>query len=191
MMALGIATGRLALYVPYWTMLVAAAILYGLAFIISSFTTAVWQLYLSYGVIGGISCSLSFVPAVSSMQQWFKKRRGITSNTATVRWLILKGLATGIGVSGSGIGNLTIPYILAPIIENYGWRTTMRIWAGIGFVLLLVAAALVKKRAPARSSSIPVKTLFTTWNFNIICASSFVGSIGYLMPFSMCFICLC
>jgi MFS family permease len=53
-----------------------------------------WQIFLAQGVAGGLGLGLLFLPAISTIPQWFKRRRA---------------LATGIVVSGSSIGGVVFP----------------------------------------------------------------------------------
>ena len=55
--------------------------------VISSFATALWHLYLSYGVIVGMGAAMSYIPAVGVVPMYFRKKLG---------------LAIGISVAGGG-----------------------------------------------------------------------------------------
>lgn len=60
-------------------------------FLLASFVTKLWQLYLTQGLLVGISFSLIFIPASLTIPTWFLKRRAT---------------AMGITVSGGGFGGL-------------------------------------------------------------------------------------
>lgn len=60
-------------------------------FLLASFATKLWQLYLTQGLLVGISFSLIFIPASLTIPTWFFKRRAT---------------AMGITVSGGGFGGL-------------------------------------------------------------------------------------
>ena len=66
-------------------------------FIAASFTTQIWQLFLSQGILVGMGCGLIYVPTLPIVSQWFHKRRG---------------LANGITSAGSGIGGLAMQFKL-------------------------------------------------------------------------------
>src|SRR5262245_11021131 len=51
--------------------------LIGLGYLLMSQITALWQLYLFYGVIVGAGLGGTFVPLVSTTTRWFVKRRGL------------------------------------------------------------------------------------------------------------------
>lgn len=57
-----------------------------------------WQLYLTQGVIVGVSYACCYLPCISVVSLWFDRRRG---------------LAVGVTVSGSGLGGLA----MAPILQ--------------------------------------------------------------------------
>ena len=59
--------------------------------------SALWQLYLFYGVIVGIGMSGIAVPQMSSVARWFVTRRS---------------MMTGIVMAGMGIGGLIAPLVI-------------------------------------------------------------------------------
>ena len=69
-------------------------LLIGLGYLLMSQISAVWQLYLFYGVIIGAGMGGSFIALLSSVARWFVKRRG---------------MMTGIVMAGIGIGTLIGP----------------------------------------------------------------------------------
>lgn len=46
----------------------------------------------------------------------------------------LRALATGISVCGSGIGTLVLARLNSILVDNYGWRVTLLVQAGICIV---------------------------------------------------------
>jgi len=69
----------------------AGGILMALGLILSSAVANLWQLYLFYGIIGGIGSSTIWVPFTSVIMKWFEQKRG---------------LAMGVALSGYGLGSL-------------------------------------------------------------------------------------
>ena len=61
---------------------------------LSSQVNALWQLYVTYGLIFGMGEGAGFTTTTSTTARWFLKRRG---------------LALGMVASGAGIGTLIIP----------------------------------------------------------------------------------
>ncbi|KAI5726349.1 hypothetical protein M8J76_001091 [Diaphorina citri] len=87
------------------TVSIVGSILGALSFVISSFSTSVEMLYITYGVMGGIGFGLIYVPAVITTGFYFE------------RW---RALATGIAVCGSGIGTFIFAPFSTFLIESVG-----------------------------------------------------------------------
>ena len=86
---------------------------------------SLWQVYLGWGVGVGICVGFSYVPAIGAVQLWFVKRRGF---------------ASGIAVSGIGLGTLCGPLAAAELIDWLGWRGA---WTALGGVTLVGGAMAV------------------------------------------------
>jgi MFS family permease len=118
--AVGAFTGPLTDRVgPRWLCLLgAAAFLGGLG--LASRATALWQIYATYSLLVGLAVGSTYVPSVSTVQRWFVRRRA---------------LASGVAVSGIGVGTLLGPIVATALTGAHGWRTTY-------LLVGLVAAAL-------------------------------------------------
>jgi MFS family permease len=92
--------------------------------------SAVWQLYLFFGVIVGIGMGGAFIPLLSTIARWFVKKRG---------------MMTGIVAAGTGIGALVGPPVASRFISMYGWRASYAIMGCIVFAVVVLAAQLIKK----------------------------------------------
>jgi len=113
--------------------------LLGLGYLLMSQISAVWQLYLFYGVIIGTGMSGSWVPLLSTVARWFVKRRTIM---------------TGIVVTGSGIGGLVGPPVSNWLISTYNWRLSYII-LGSAVLVIVVSAAQFLRRDPAKTRQVP------------------------------------
>lgn len=113
------------------------------------------------GLLGGGTTVPPFVKAISSR---FTKRRG---------------LALGIGATGSGVGGLVLPFYMVYMLGHYGWRAAI-----VGLALLIVgvsvpAALLWLPRGvppaarPARSSGNPFAFLARSASFRLIVLAIF------------------
>lgn len=91
-----------------------------------------WQVFAGYGLGVGIGMGAAYVPAVAALQRWFNRKRG---------------LATGIAVSGIGVGTLAGPPLAKLLIDSFGWRGA---WIGLALVALAAAlfAMVTVKRSP-------------------------------------------
>lgn len=114
-----------------WVILLGIVILSG-GYLIASTASQLWQVYLGYGLGVGLGIGLVYTPAVGAVQPWFVRRRG---------------MATGIAVSGIGVGTLCAAPFAAALIHAGGWRFA---YAGLAVVVLIlgVIAALLIDAAP-------------------------------------------
>ncbi|CAH1712499.1 uncharacterized protein LOC114123947 isoform X2 [Aphis gossypii] len=87
-----------------------------IAFASAAYVESLYQLMFCYGFIGGIGFSMIYVSAVLIPGFYFDKWRA---------------LATGIAVCGSGIGTFVLAPLNAFLVENYGWRVTIMVQAGL------------------------------------------------------------
>ena len=91
-------------------------------------------MFLAYGLGVGIGIGMAYVPAVGAVQRWFVRRRG---------------LASGLAVSGIGLGTLGVPPLAALLIEWSGWRGA---YLALGIAALIVGctAALLIEASPEK-----------------------------------------
>jgi len=109
-------------------------LLLGLGYFLISQISAVWHLYLSYGVLVGAGMGGSFIPLISTVARWFVKKRN---------------LMTGIVASGTGIGALIGPPVANRLISTYGWRVSYTVLGCVVFLIVILFAQFLK-REPAQ-----------------------------------------
>jgi MFS transporter, OFA family, oxalate/formate antiporter len=107
-------------------------ILLGLGLILSSTASTLWELYLYYGVIGGIGIGSAYVCPVATCLKWFPKSKGFT---------------TGIAVGAFGLGSLTFESIILNFLRNFGVSRTF-LYIGIIYMLLVVIGAQLLSLPP-------------------------------------------
>lgn len=107
---------------------IAGSILATSGFVISYFANSMGVLILTFGVLAGFGLSLCFVAAVVIVAYYFDKRRSF---------------ATGLSVCGSGIGTFIFPPLIQRLLDEYGWRGTTLILAGL-FLNLAVCGCLMR-----------------------------------------------
>ena len=110
----------------------ANGIITGVALIFMSQISALWHVYLIYGVavaIGGGGC---VVPLTSTIPRWFKQRRGV---------------ALGLTWTGIGLGGVIAPMLSQWLITDYDWPTAYIV---LGLIILIVVIPLAQtlKRSP-------------------------------------------
>ncbi|MCJ1394039.1 Tubulin beta chain (Beta tubulin) [Xylographa bjoerkii] len=109
-----------------------------LSLIGASFTTQIWQLFLSQGVCFGWGMGFLFVGTVGVVPQWFTKRRS---------------LANGIGTAGSGIGGMVYSLATNAMIQSIGLSWAFRVLGIVAFVVNFICAIVIKDRNKAIGAS--------------------------------------
>lgn len=82
-------------------------------------------------VLGGVSVSLLFTPAVASVGHWFQVKRAT---------------ATGLAMTGGSIGGIVFPLVFQNLIPKLGFPWACRIVGFIQLALLIPANLLVRSR---------------------------------------------
>jgi predicted MFS family arabinose efflux permease len=88
---------------------------------------------LSFGVLGGLSASMLFNPAISAIGHWFSARRG---------------LATGVACTAGGIGGVLFSIVILYMAPDVGFGWSMRAIALLSLVSCGLACIFLKKRLP-------------------------------------------
>lgn len=109
-------------------MTIFGSILATLGFVISAFVDSMETLFLTFGIMAGFGLSLCYVAAVVIVAYYFDKKRS---------------LATGISVCGSGIGTFIFAPLTYVLLDEYGWRGTTLILAGL-FLNIAVCGMLFR-----------------------------------------------
>jgi len=127
-MALGRWSDRAGIRVP----LMAAALALGTGYIVSGYTTTLWQFALAQGLLIGVGSSVTFGPLIAHVSMWFERRRGI---------------AVAIVACGNSLAGAVWPPIVQHFIATSGWRAT---YFGIGVFILatMLPLALMLRRPP-------------------------------------------
>jgi MFS family permease len=182
---LGVVTGPLADRFGSRRLAVIGMILVGIGLAAASAARSLTEVYAAYGLGVGLGIGCSYVPAVGAVQRWFLRRRGF---------------ASGIAVSGIGVGTLVVPPLASLMIEHLGWRETWLIFglfslvAGVGLALLIEDDPSGRGLAPdgdlLRSGERPVPApgmalgkAITSRRFIGFYAACFICSFGLFVPF--------
>ena len=103
--------------------------------------TAIWHLYLFFGVVTAIGMStLSFPPHMSRIPQWFIRKRG---------------LASGLVAAGVGVGIMVMAPISQLMIDIGGWRFAFLVLGGIVIGVIVPMTALFQRRSPEEVGQFP------------------------------------
>ena len=103
--------------------------------LLASFSTKLWQLYCTQGIMQGIGMGLVAIPSVIIVPQWFKGGPGGKRN-----------YAVGIMCAGSGLGGIIYNIGMEPILRQHSWRWALRTQAIMCAVLNLMAVFLIRSR---------------------------------------------
>ncbi|CAO3573113.1 unnamed protein product [Mortierella alpina] len=109
----------------------AGTIIMTVSLVLASFSTQLWHLYLTQGILFGIGASLAYYPSIAVPSHYFTKKRG---------------LATGLAVSGVGVGGLVLAPLTHLLIDKFDIFWTLRILAALCLVVCGVASSLIVER---------------------------------------------
>ncbi len=126
----GIFTGRLSDRFGPRLVVTVCGLFIGLGYLLMSQISAIWQMYLFYGVLISIGLAGITVPLLSTIARWFVKRRG---------------LASGLAVAGTGVGTVIMPPLANHLISSYSWRTSYVIIGLIALVVIVIFAQFLRR----------------------------------------------
>lgn len=122
--ALGLISGPLADRLGSRPLAVAGMILVAIGLAAASAARSLVEVYLAYGLGVGIGVGCAYVPAIGAVQRWFVRRRGF---------------ASGLAVSGIGLGTLMMPPLASLLIASVGWRGA---YLALGAITLVLGGGL-------------------------------------------------
>lgn len=161
----GLVTGRLfdmgILRVP---VVVASAWVVMATFLVAECTTY-WQFLLCQGFAVGLGCGVIFGPLLGVVAHWFKKK---------------KGLALGVNAVGSSLGGTLFPIATRNLIQEVGFKWTMRILGFILLACLTFTCLTLKSRLPPKENSGSFINLraFRSAAYSVYCAAGFFTFLG-------------
>ena len=161
-------------------------LLVALGLALASAAQNMMQIYLAYGLGVGLGVGCAYVPVIGAVQRWFLRRRG---------------LASGLAVSGIGLGTLLVPPLASALIALWGWRAAYLALAAVVAVLGCAAAFWVENSpqdrglrpdgdaAPACATAasapagVPVRAAIRSKVFVLLYLASMAGAFGVFVPF--------
>ncbi|MDQ0392882.1 MFS family permease [Labrys monachus] len=159
--------------------------LLGAGLALASMAGSIVGVYAAYGLGVGLGIGCAYVPAIGAVQHWFVRRRGF---------------ASGLAVSGIGVGTLVMPPLAAHLIGMLGWRGAYLVLgalaatAGIGMALLLDGDPAARGLGPdgdpprrhaqgSRPGGMPLREAVTSRPFVTLYAACLISSFGVFVPF--------
>ena len=115
----------------------AGSLLLGGGLVLSSFVPQMWMLYVTNGLVVGIGYALTWAPAMIGISRYFSSNRAF---------------ATGLAVSGSGIGMMMMGLLSNFLIQSHGWRTSTRWIALVSSLGNFLAACVMYPVEPPLSN---------------------------------------
>jgi MFS family permease len=182
---LGIVSGPLADRLGSRGLAVAGMILTGLGLAAASRARSLAEVYAAYGIGVGLGVGCAYVPAIGAVQRWFVRRRGF---------------ASGLAVSGIGVGTLVMPPLASLLIGSLGWRGAYLALGALAAVVGGGLALLIENdprdrglgpdgdpppsdAQPARPQGNSVRDAIRSWRFISLYAACLICSFGVFVPF--------
>lgn len=126
---LGVVSGPLADRWGSRPLAVAGMVLVGVGLALASAARSLAEVYVAYGLGIGLGVGCSYVPALGAVQRWFARRRGF---------------ASGLAVSGIGVGTLVMPPLASSLIAALGWRGAYLVLGGLAAIVGAGMAILIE-----------------------------------------------
>jgi MFS family permease len=182
---LGIISGPLADRFGSRRLAVAGMILTGLGLAAASAAHSLAEVYAAYGLGVGLGVGCAYVPAIGAVQRWFVRRRGF---------------ASGLAVSGIGVGTLAMPPLATFLIDVLGWRGAYLVLGALAAVIGGGMALLIENdprarglgpdgdppksgATPARVEGASVSEAIRSQRFISLYAACLICSFGVFVPF--------
>ncbi|KXS09829.1 MFS general substrate transporter [Gonapodya prolifera JEL478] len=165
---LGPLSGRLADRFGYARTAFIGGLIQALGYLLASFSSTLWHIFLTQSFLVPLGWSLSYFPAMSVIPHWFLRRRGAV---------------TGIVAAGCGAGGLVLAPTLQAIIDASSFRWALRFLAAASGVCVCGAAVLIRTRFPSRPRGRVLDlSVFGNWTFTRLFLTTFVSCFGFFAP---------
>jgi OFA family oxalate/formate antiporter-like MFS transporter len=182
---LGVVSGPLADRWGSRRLAVIGMILIGAGLAIAGAARNLTEVYAAYGLGVGLGVGCAYVPALGAVQRWFARRRGF---------------ASGLAVSGIGVGTLVMPPFASLLIAALGWREAYLVLGGLAAIGGVGMALMLENdprdrglgpdgdplRVDARSmrpGGASVNEAIRSRRFVVLYAACLICSFGVFVPF--------
>lgn len=95
--------------------------------IATSFTTSVNQMYITYGLVAGLGYSLTFLPTVTILSQYFNRHRS---------------LVTAVASTGESLSMFALAPAFSALRDKIGWRHTMVVIGALQSTIIVCGTLL-------------------------------------------------
>ncbi|OQE84162.1 hypothetical protein PENNAL_c0027G05322 [Penicillium nalgiovense] len=136
----------------------------------ASWSTEIWQLYLSQGVCFGWGLGMQYLSTTYLIPQWFEKHRS---------------LAAGICTAGTGTGGIIYSLATHAMLARFGIPWSYRILAIVQLVVNAICVLVIRDRRPqgARGSQMPKINfrLYLRYEMWLFIEWSFFSVMGFMV----------
>jgi len=144
------------------------AVFMTIGLIVSSVASELWMLYLVYAPLVGSAVGCCYPSMIGTVGRWFQHRR------ASAISLVLAGV---------GMGTFVVPIVSRFLIDNWGWRSALGIYAAFSAVLLtLCTLAVADPPATQNSPSLGLSTILRSRKFVVLYVALILGGPGFYAP---------
>ncbi|KAI0433646.1 major facilitator superfamily domain-containing protein [Xylaria sp. FL1042] len=120
----------------------AGAALAALSFVLSSFSSHVWHLVATQGVLAALGCALVYSPTTLSLGEWFSA--GVTNGGGSGNGMKNhRAVAYGVTLSCKNVVGSFMPFLARALLEHYGFRVALRIWAAVALGTSVLSIILI------------------------------------------------
>jgi MFS family permease len=144
----GVLAGYLSDRVGTRAVVMVGGALLGFGLALSSHVSALWEFYLTFGVMVGGGVSAFYVPLTVLAIRWFEQHRG---------------LAAAIISAGNGLGIMLLSPLSRWLIDRFDWRTAFLLLGVLAWVVVLPCAVFLR-RAPRAARPEPGHLSGTGWS---------------------------
>jgi MFS family permease len=134
----GLAAGRLADRLPPAPIATVGVLVIGIGLALVAHTTSLAQIQAIYLTLGLVGFSCLTTPLLATVSLWFDRQAG---------------LALGLATAGGTLGQAIVPPIFEALVAAQGWRSACALFA-FGFVVLLLPAAALVRKPPVPAATV-------------------------------------
>ena len=158
-------------YGPRQQMLI-GSFLHVFGLMMTSISSEYYQFFLAQSVCSSIGASALLYSAMNSVSTWFMKKRST---------------AIGVTMSGTSVGGIIFPIMVAKLVPKIGFPWTIRAVAFMVLGLLAIANFTVTSRLQKVAKHLTMHDLLSPWEeptFLIFAVATFIFAFGTFLPYN-------